>query len=89
MNYNIIGSELIKVHECIYPGKLTIIYYSIMLRIKHNYNTSSAMDTCNLVSCADYVQWYMSHALLSASVNLNVQAGQIEPSIAIQLNHIQ
>ena len=25
MNYNIIGSELIKVHECIYPGKLTII----------------------------------------------------------------
>ena len=43
----------------------------------------------NLVSCADYVQWYMSHALLSAIVNLNVQAGQIEPSIAIQLNHIQ
>ena len=85
MNYNIIDSELIKVYECICSGKLTIAlcWGSIIIIL-----TSSTMD-CKLVSCADYVQWYMSHALLSASVNLNVQAGQIEPSIAIQLNHIQ
>ena len=44
---------------------------------------------CALASCADYVQWSMSHALLSAIFNLNVQAGQIEPSIANQLNHVQ
>ena len=35
---------------------------------------------CDLVSCADYKQWYMIDTLLSASANLNVQADQIEPS---------